>query len=114
MDSEIGDMVAPTIENPDKLIVPTIIIYEVYKKLAAEKDAEYALSVVLYMQSGTVVYLDNILSVFAAQTSRNYRLPMADSIIYATALRYKASLWTADQHFEHIPDVRYLPKKRQQ
>ncbi|MDR0402631.1 MAG: type II toxin-antitoxin system VapC family toxin, partial [Treponema sp.] len=66
MNSETGSIVAPIIENPAELIVPTITLYEVYKKLLAEKDEEYALDVVSYMQSGTVIGLDAALSVSAA------------------------------------------------
>jgi predicted nucleic acid-binding protein len=81
MDTEIGAAVAPVIENPAELIVPTITLYEVYKKLLAEKGGEYALDVVSYMQSGTVIDLSAGLSLSAAQISRSYKLPMADSII---------------------------------
>jgi len=57
MGTETGTAVASVIEKPDELIVPTITIYEVYKKLLAEKDEEYALNVVSYMQTGTVIEL---------------------------------------------------------
>jgi predicted nucleic acid-binding protein len=86
MSTETGAAVASAVENPDLLIVPTITIYEVYKKLLAEKGEEYALDVVSYMQTGTVIELNADLSLSAAQISRKYKLPMADSIIYATAL----------------------------
>jgi hypothetical protein len=84
MDSSLGANVAPSIGNPAELVVPTITLYEVYKKLRAEKDEEYALDVVSYMQTGTVIGLA------AANISRTHKLPMADSIIYATSLRYSA------------------------
>jgi len=87
MGTETGAAVASVIENPDELIVPTITLYEVYKKLLAEKGEEYALNVVSYMQTGTVIELNAGLSLSAAQISRKYKLPMADSIIYATSLQ---------------------------
>jgi predicted nucleic acid-binding protein len=93
MDSNWGVDIAPFIENPAELIVPTITLYEVYKKLLAEKDNEYALDVIAYMQTGTVVGLDAGLSLSAANISRTYKLPMADSIIYATSLRYSAVIF---------------------
>jgi len=110
MNSEIGEKVAPVIENPSELIVPTITLYEIYKKLTLEKGEEYAQDVVAYMQTGTVIELNANLSLNAADVSRNYKLPMADSIIYATALHYSAMLFSCDHHFENIPNVQYYPK----
>jgi len=110
MGTETGDAVAPVIENPNELIVPTITLYEVYKKLLAEKGEEYALDVVSYMQTGTTVELNAGLSLSAAQISRKYKLPMADSIIYATSLRYSAVVFSCDKHFKDIPGIRYFSK----
>jgi len=110
MSTEIGANVAQVIENPDELIVPTITLYEVYKKLLAEQNEEYALDVVSYMQTGTVIELTAGLSLSAAQISRKHKLPMADSIIYATSLRYSAEIFSCDKHFKDIPNVRYFSK----
>jgi predicted nucleic acid-binding protein len=110
MGTEIGANVAQIIENPDELIVPTITLYEVYKKLLAEKDEEYALDVVAYMQAGTVIELSAGLSLSAAQISRKHKLPMADSIIYATSLHYSAVIFSCDKHFKDIPNIRYFSK----
>ena len=110
MSTEIGANVAQVIENPDELIVPTITLYEVYKKLLAEQNEEYALDVVSYMQTGTVIELTAGLSLSAAQISRKHKLPMADSIIYATSLRYSAVIFSCDKHFKDIPNVRYFSK----
>lgn len=112
MDTCIGANVAPVIENTAELIVPTITLYEVYKKLLAEKDEAYALDIVSYMQTGAVIGLNTDLSLSAAHISRIHQLPMADSIIYATALHYSAELFTCDKHFKDIPAVRYFPKTR--
>lgn len=106
----IGDAVAPVVENPSELIVPTITMYEVYKILAADKGSDYAMQVINYMLSGTVVDLDSNLSVLAAQISPQYKLPMADSIIYATATYHSAIVWTSDQHFKDLPNINYFPK----
>jgi predicted nucleic acid-binding protein len=110
MNSEIGVNVAQIVENPGELIVPTITLYEVYKKLLAEKDEEYALSVISYMQTGTVIELSSGLSLSAAQISRKQKLAMADSIIYATSLHYSAIIYSCDTHFKDIPGTRYFPK----
>ena len=110
MNTPIGISVAPSIENSAELMVPTITLYEVYKKLAMEKDDSYAMKIISYMKSGTVVALDSDLSILAAQISQKYKLPMADSIIFATAAKYSAILWTADKHFQNIPGVQYFSK----
>jgi predicted nucleic acid-binding protein len=112
MNTEIGENVASAIENPRELIVPTIILYEVYKKLLMEKDEEYALDVVLYMQTGRVFELDVALSLSAAQISRKHKLSMADSIIYATALQCSAVIFTCDKHFKNISGIRYFQKSQ--
>jgi len=110
MDSEIGASIAPIVENTDELIVPTITLYEVHKKLSLEKDEEYAQNVISYMQTGTIIDLNTVLSINAANISRQHKLPMADSIIYATALQYSAVIYSCDKHFEGFPNVRYYPK----
>jgi predicted nucleic acid-binding protein len=112
MDTETGTAVASIIENPDELVVPTITLYEVYKKLLAEKGEEYALNVVSYMQTGTVIELNTGLSLSAAQISRKYKLPMADSIIYATSLQHSAVIFSCDKHFKDIPGIRYFSKNK--
>jgi len=112
MDTEIGAAVASVIENPDELIVPTITLYEVYKKLLAEKGKEYALNVVSYMQTGTVIELNVGLSLSAAEISRKHKLAMADSIIYATSLHYSAVVFSCDKHFKDFPGVQYFPKTK--
>jgi predicted nucleic acid-binding protein len=115
MGTETGAKAAPIIENPSELVVPTITLYEVYKKLLLEKSflqngEEYALDVVSYMQTGMVIELNAGLSLAAAHISQKYKLPMADSIIYATALHYSAVLFTCDKHFKDIPGIQYFPK----
>ena len=105
-DTKRGDLFAAPIEDVKKLIVPTISIYEVYKKVLREAGENAAAQVYGLMSLGQIVELDSSLALEAAQ----YPLPLADSIIYATALRYQATLWTQDSHFEHIKGVRYFPK----
>ncbi|MDR2509613.1 MAG: type II toxin-antitoxin system VapC family toxin [Spirochaetaceae bacterium] len=111
MDTEIGGNVAPIVENSGGLLVPTITLYEVYKKLLAEKSEEYALWVVSYMQTGTVIELSSDLSIAAANISRSHKIPMADSIIFATAQSHSAILFSCDKHFKDIPGIRYFHKK---
>lgn len=105
-DTDRADLFASAIEDSEHLIVPTISIYEVYKKVLRERGADSASHIYSLMSVGQVVDLDPSLALEAAR----HPLPLADSIIYATAMRYGATLWTQDSHFENIDGVRYFPK----
>ena len=94
------------IANPQALIVPVITIYEVVKKAARERGQELASIALTLMQQGRVVDMD--LNLTLAATA--YNLPLADSLIYATAQAHGAMLWTQDPHFEGLPGVQYFPK----
>lgn len=98
------------IVNVDYLIVPSITIYEVFKKVMSEQNEDSALQVIAHMKQGRVVDLDLELSLFAAKLSKKYKLPMADSIILATAQKYKADVWTLDSDFDGIEGVNYFKK----
>ena len=82
-------------------------VYEVFKKVLRERGENEALQVASMMQSGQVIEVDSALALDAAR----YALPLADSLIYATALRHGAALWTQDEHFKDLPGVKYLAKK---
>lgn len=93
------------------LIVPTVTIYEVFKVVLRESDENDALQAAVAMQRGKVVDLSAPLAITAAKLSLEYNLPMADSIILATAKELNATLWTQDSDFEKISGVKYFPKK---
>jgi len=93
------------------LIVPTITIYEVFKVVCSQRGEDAALQATALMQQGEAVMLSPSQAMVAAQTSLETGLPMADSIILATARLHKAILWTQDEHFRGLPDVRYFPKQ---
>jgi toxin FitB len=93
------------------LIVPTVTIYEVFKVILRESSENEALQAAFAMQRGTVVDLDAPLALAASKLSLAHNLPMADSIILATALEFKALLWTQDSDFKNISSVKYFPKK---
>ena len=113
-DSSIGNAVAPVIADVEHLLVPTIVLYEVFRKLAAMEDSVYANGFIQEMLNADVVPLDASLSISTANISRKFQLPMADSIIYATTMQYNAVLWTADKHFENLPNVRYFDKTQRE
>ena len=87
--------------------MPVLTVYEVFKKFLRERGEGDALQAVSAMRSGQVIDLDVSLSLDAGRLA----LPLADSLIYATAQRYAATLWTQDEDFEGLPGVRYFPRK---
>ena len=93
------------------LIVPTITIYEVFKVVLREKDEGAAIRAIALMRQGTVVDLDQELAIQAAKLSIDYKVPMADSIIIATARRYDSTIWTQDENFERLSGVNYFKKE---
>jgi predicted nucleic acid-binding protein len=103
---------APAIHDFSKLIVPTVSMFEVFKKMRLERGEEMALEAVAQMQRGKLVLLDAPLAVAAAETSLIQKLPMADSIILTTARANNAILWTQDDDFEGLDGVKYIAKKK--
>ncbi len=99
------------LEELPAVVVPTIILYEVYKKIKGERNEESALTAVLLMQGGHTVPLTEELSLLAADVSLKYKLAMADAIVYASALQEKAQLVTSDKDLKDLPHVTYYPKK---
>ena len=101
---------ARAIEDTHRLVVPTITLFEVFKKIRSAQDETMALRVVAFMRRGLVVDLDSSIALTAANYSFELKIPMADSIILATARLYRAQLWTQDSDFVGIPDVKYFKK----
>ncbi len=101
---------APAVEDTGQLIVPTISLYEVFKRVLQQRGEGDALQAVAIMAQAQVIDLDMSLALSAARIAHDRRLPMADSIILATARRYDAMLWTEDSDFEKLENVRYVAK----
>jgi predicted nucleic acid-binding protein len=100
---------APAVQNPAELIVPSVSLYEVFKRvLQQQKDESQALKAVALMEQGTIVDLNAGLALSAAKLSVDLKLPMADSIMLATARTFGAVLWTQDADFEGMEGVRYI------
>lgn len=102
---------APAIENTKELIVSTINLYEVYKKIFSERDGNSASEAIAVMQQAKVVDVDSSISIHAAQISCELKIPMADSLIYATAQKYKAIVWTQDYDFNNLTGVKFIKNK---
>ena len=101
----------PAIQDTQNLLVPSICLYELFKKVLSQFDEETALQALSVMTLGQVVELDRDLAIDAALVSTEMKLAMADSIILATARAHEATLWTQDRHFKDIPGVKYTGKK---
>ncbi len=100
----------PAILAVGRLIVPTICILEVFKRMLREKGEDAALDMVSQMRQGLVVDLDADLALEAGRLGLELKLPLADSAILVTARMHAATLWTQDEHFDGIDGVRYIPK----
>jgi predicted nucleic acid-binding protein len=110
-----ADFFAPAIEKPSALVVPSVCIYEVFKKVLQQRGEYPALAAVGVMQQAAkVVDLTPTLALGAAKLSVEHDLPFADAVILATTRAFHARLWTQDEHFDGLPDVEYRrhPKKR--
>ena len=106
-----ADIFAGPIENIEKLLVPSMTITEVFKCILRQCDEDMALEAIAHMEQGQVISLDGHIAVNAAYYGHRYKLPLADSIIYATARKFEAVLWTQDADFETLEKVKYFPKK---
>ncbi|RLA77207.1 MAG: VapC toxin family PIN domain ribonuclease [Deltaproteobacteria bacterium] len=98
------------LEDPGELIVPTVVLYEVFKAVLRQRGEEEALQAVASMMQGRIVELTAEIALEAARLSHQLKIPMADSVILATARRFGATLWTQDAHFQGLEGVRYIPK----
>ena len=106
-----ADFFAGIIENVEGLIVPTISLYEVFKRVYQQRGQGDALQATAMMQQGQVVDLDTTLALNAAKISIEMKIPMADSMILATARSNNAILWTQDADFKGIEGVQYIEKR---
>ena len=103
-------MFSTPIENIEKLIVPSITITEVFKFVLRQRGEGMALEAIAHMEQGKVVSLDSSLAIDAAKYGVDYKLPLADSIIYATGQKFNALIWTQDIDFKELEGVKYYPK----
>ncbi len=109
-DGKNAKLFAPAIEKTEELIVSTINIYEIYKKILLERDESSAIQVVGLMQQAKVIEVSSTISIQAAKLSYERKIPMADSLIYTTAKQNNAIVWTQDIDFKELDDVKYFKK----
>jgi predicted nucleic acid-binding protein len=106
-DGPNADVFAGLVVDPENLVVPSITLFEVFKRIRTQRDSGMALRAVAQMKRGKVVNLDGDLAIMAADLSVELRLPPADSIILATARSAGATLWTQDADFDGLEGVEY-------
>jgi predicted nucleic acid-binding protein len=110
-DAPNADFFAPAILDTENLLVPAIGLLEVFKRVYQQRDENAALAAAALMRQGRVIDLDGELALAAAKLSADSKLPLADSVILATARRHGAILWTQDADFEGLDGVRYIAKR---
>ena len=101
---------APALEDTENLIVSTINIYEVFKRVLGQRGEDAALQAVALMQQARIVNVTSPIAMDAANLSAELKLPMADSLIVATAQACGAVLWTQDSDLDGLPNVRFTKK----
>ena len=99
------------LKDTASLVVPAVTIYEVFKVVLRESNENKALQAAVAMQKGKVVDLTAMLAINASKLSLQHGLPMADSIILATAQVFNATIWTQDSDFKNFSGVNYFSKK---
>jgi len=102
---------AKPIEATRSLIVPTLSLFEVFKRVSKQRSEDEALRAIAIMEQGRVVDLDRATALEAARLAIEHRIAMADSVMLATAQRHRATLWTQDADFEGLPGVKYLARQ---
>lgn len=110
-DGPNADFFATPIEAPDQLVVPSITILEVFRWVLRERGEDDALQAAALMSQGEVVDLDTTIAILSARLGLQFRLPLADSVVLATAHAYDATLWTQDADFDGVPGVQFRAKQ---
>jgi predicted nucleic acid-binding protein len=108
--TSLDDKIINALLHIEEMYVPTICLYEVRKKFLNDNDAAKAVTAIEIMKKGIVINIDSEIALLASDISKQHKLPMADSIIYATAVMRDAELYTQDKHFDNLDRVHYFPK----
>ncbi len=109
-DGPLAAAYAKHLKDLSRLATPTIVLYEVYKKIKRERSEEDALSAAAVMNRTTVVPLTESIALLAADLSLKHSLPMADAIVYASANEKQCPVVTSDGHFERLDGVIFIKK----
>lgn len=101
---------AKAIQDTRRLLVPSIVLLEVFRHVCRQRGEREANLAIEPLRCGTLVPLDETLAIAAANIGVGERLPLADSVILATARICNATLWTQDAHFAGMEGVWFFPK----
>ncbi|GLS32917.1 Predicted nucleic acid-binding protein, contains PIN domain [Mesorhizobium albiziae] len=110
--SPTGQAIGPQIPAREDWLVPTIIQLELAKWLTREAGEDKADQVIAFTQMCRVVPLDTTIALLAAELCSKHKIATADAIVYATALEHQADLLTCDAHFQGLPGVNFVAKKK--
>lgn len=110
-DGRLARRYAAYLADLSKVVTPTVVLYEVYKKVKRERSEEAALLAAAQISKSRLVPLTETLALAAADLSLDHNLAMADAIVYATALTHDAELVTSDADFARLAGVTYLRKR---
>jgi predicted nucleic acid-binding protein len=107
-DGPLASEYSKYLKNLTKIVTPTIVLYEVYKKIRKERTEEDALFAVSLINRTSVIPLNESIALLAADLSLKHSLPMADAIVYATALEENCKVVTSDTHFKGLDKVVFV------
>ncbi len=111
-DAPNANYFAKPIEDTQDLVVPSLCVFEVFKNILRQREENSALQAVALMEQGLVINLDTPIALSAARLGLEFKLPLADSVILATARTNDAIIWTQDADFKSIPGVKFVPKRK--
>jgi predicted nucleic acid-binding protein len=110
-DGPNASLFAKAIESTRSLLVPSLSLFEVFKRVSQQRSEDEALRAIAVMEQGSIIDLDRAIAIEAARLSILHRIAMADSIMLATAQRHRATLWTQDADFDGLSGVKYYAKR---
>tara|TARA_R110002124_G_C8962150_1_gene514179 strand:- start:2990 stop:3364 length:375 start_codon:yes stop_codon:yes gene_type:complete len=108
-DDKNASLVEECLTGKKQVLVPAICIYEIYKIMNRKVSYKIATNAVAFMESfGAIIDIDYQISLIASKTNAEHKLPMADSLIYATGVLNNAEIWTQDSDFENLDNVKFF------
>ena len=106
-----GPIFRPVIEQRDRLLVPTIALFEVHKILSRSLSEDMVDRCLNVMRLGRVLDLTDRRAIAASKVARQHRLALADAAMYSMAREHEATFWTQDVDYQNLPSVRYFSKQ---
>jgi toxin FitB len=110
-DGPNANFFASAIENSGELLVPTLCILEVFKRVLQQRGEDAALQATALMQQGQVIDLDSGTAVTAAKIGHEIKLALADAVVVASARIHRAVVWTQDSDLKNVEGVKYVKKR---